>query len=134
MALSPSSTRERLARLGHHPKKVLGQNFLVDANIVRKSVELAQVEANDIVVEVGPGLGTLTGELLERGARVHAVERDAALAGFLRGEFEDAIARGALHLLEGDAMDCPRAGLTDAAAAGGGYKIVANLPYAISTP
>ncbi|MBP6508816.1 MAG: ribosomal RNA small subunit methyltransferase A, partial [Opitutaceae bacterium] len=80
MPLSPTATRELLTRLGHSPKRFLGQNFLVDGNIVRKSLELAEVSPGDVVVEVGPGLGTLTSALLEAGATVWAVERDATLA------------------------------------------------------
>ena len=67
MALTPTETRDLLARLGHRPKRFLGQNFLVDGNIVRKSVELARIEPGDAAVEIGPGLGTLTGALLEAG-------------------------------------------------------------------
>lgn len=132
MPLSPTSTRELLARLGHHPKRALGQNFLIDGNIVRKSLELAQVAAGDRVVEVGPGLGTLTSALLEAGAEVWAIERDAALAGHLRTALVPS-SGGRLHLLEGDAVESPRAGLPPDAA-GGAWKVVANLPYAISTP
>lgn len=73
---TPTQTCEILRELGHNPSKKLGQNFLVDSNIVRKSLELAEVSAGDYVVEVGPGLGTLTGALLERGAKVFAVELD----------------------------------------------------------
>ena len=68
--LTLAATRELLAALGHDPRRWLGQNFLVDPNIVRKSIELGQVAAGDRVVEVGPGLGTLTGALLAAGARV----------------------------------------------------------------
>ena len=59
--LSPSQTIDALHKLNHAPVKKLGQNFLIDANIVRKSIELANVGPGDSVVEVGPGLGTLTG-------------------------------------------------------------------------
>ena len=62
--LTPSQTTDLLRQLGHSPVKKFGQNFLVDSNIVRKSLELADVCEGDIVVEVGPGLGTLTGALL----------------------------------------------------------------------
>ncbi|MGE9295538.1 MAG: rRNA adenine N-6-methyltransferase family protein, partial [Puniceicoccales bacterium] len=79
MPLSPSETRTVLERLGRQPNKRLGQNFLIDGNIVRKSLELAQVSSGDCVVEVGPGLGTLTSALLEAGALVWAVELDSAL-------------------------------------------------------
>ncbi len=131
MAFTPTETRELLARLGHAPKKFLGQNFLVDGNIVRKSIELAQVTSGDAVVEVGPGLGTLTGALLETGAEVWAVEMDRTLHAHLE---ETLLARypGTLHLLEGDAVDVPLAGLPAGEASRA--KVVANLPYAISTP
>lgn len=157
MPLTPSSTRELLARLGHQPKRFLGQNFLVDGNIVRKSLELAEVRPGDIVVEIGPGLGTLTSSLLEAGVDVWAVEKDrtmhAHLAETLGPRFPETF-----HLLEGDAVEHPLAGLASSdlepgrprpasmAQRGEGaaapasdpssceFKIVANLPYAIATP
>ena len=132
MPLSPTATRDLLAQLGHSPKRFLGQNFLVDGNIVRKSLELAAVRAGDAVVEIGPGLGTLTSALLEAGAEVWAVEKDRTLHDHLSGtlavKFSDA-----LRLLEADAVEQPLAGLPPARAAMG-FKIVANLPYAIATP
>lgn len=129
MPLTASETRDALAKLGVHPKHALGQNFLVDGNIVRKSLELAQVAAGDRVVEVGPGLGTLTRTLLEAGAEVWAVERDAMLARYLAEEVGP-LHPGRLHLLNDDAMDHPIADIpTDKP-----FKVVANLPYAISTP
>ena len=103
MPLTLSETREILAKLGVHPKHALGQNFLIDGNIVRKSLELAQVAPGDRVVEVGPGLGTLTRTLLEAGAEVWAVERDAMLARYLVEEVAP-LHPGRLHLLEADAM------------------------------
>ncbi|HEY5228390.1 MAG TPA: 16S rRNA (adenine(1518)-N(6)/adenine(1519)-N(6))-dimethyltransferase RsmA, partial [Opitutaceae bacterium] len=131
MALTPTGTRELLARLGHSPKRFLGQNFLVDGNIVRKSVELAQVAPGDAVAEVGPGLGTLTEALLEAGAEVWAVELDRTLHAHL----EEGLARrypGTFHLKEGDAVEFPLAGMPAELAPQS--KVVANLPYAISTP
>ena len=125
--LTPSQTRERLDHLGLRPSKKLGQNFLVDPNIVRKSLDLAQVQAGDTVVEVGPGLGTLTAGLLERGARVFAVELDHRLAAYQR---EIHGSHPQFHLTEADAMDAPLAGFDGSEP----FKIVANLPYAISTP
>lgn len=130
MPLTPSATRHLLETLGHHPRKPLGQNFLTDGNIVRKSLKLAAIEKGDTVVEIGPGLGTLTRALLETGATVYAVELDVTLANHLREslctEFPDT-----LHLLEGDAIDHPRAGLPGTST---DFKVVANLPYAITTP
>jgi 16S rRNA (adenine1518-N6/adenine1519-N6)-dimethyltransferase len=131
MPLTPTETRELLTRLGHHPKRALGQNFLVDANIVRKSVSLAEVSAVDQVVEVGPGLGTLTSALLDTGATVWAVERDNRLANHLRETLVPQ-SSGRLQLLENDAVDFPRAELSDSSAQAG-FKVVANLPYAISS-
>ncbi len=151
MPLSPSATRELLAKLGHQPKHFLGQNFLVDGNIVRKSLELAGITAGDTVVEIGPGLGTLTTALLEAGAEVWAVEKDRQLHAHLEETLVPAHPR--LHLLEGDAMEQPLAGFNPLEAgcphpasadtqrgegtpppAARPFKIVANLPYAISTP
>jgi 16S rRNA (adenine1518-N6/adenine1519-N6)-dimethyltransferase len=132
MPLSPTATRELLASLGHEPKRFLGQNFLVDGNIVRKSLELAGVTAGDTVVEVGPGLGTLTTALLEAGARVWAVEKDRVLHDHLADTLGKTFP-AAFHLLEGDAVAHPLAGLP-ADTATQDFKVVANLPYAIATP
>jgi len=136
MPLSPTATRALLATLGHQPKRFLGQNFLVDGNIVRKSLELAEVRPGDTVIEIGPGLGTLTTALLEAGASVWAVERDRTLHAYLSEQlcprFPDHF-----HLLEGDAIDSPLAGFAAPAPGSGSpsdFKVVANLPYAIATP
>ncbi len=131
MPLTPSATRDLLAQLGHLPKRFLGQNFLVDGNIVRKSLELAQIAHGDVVVEVGPGLGTLTSALLTAGTELWAVEKDrtlhAHLSETLAKEFP-----ATFHLLEGDAIEHPLAALPAEKSAR--FKVVANLPYAISTP
>lgn len=131
MPLSPTATRELLEELEHFPNKKLGQNFLVDGNIVRKSVELAEIDTNSSVVEVGPGLGTLTRAILGSGARVWAVERDSTLSEHIRNKVLPE--HPTLQLIEGDCLDHPLAGLPEARAESG-YKIVANLPYAVSTP
>ena len=128
--LTPKSTRELLARLGHEPKRFLGQNFLVDGNIVRKSLELGGVAAGDTVVEIGPGLGTLTSALLAAGAEVWAVEKDRNLHAHLTETLVPTHPR--FHLLEGDAVEHPLAGLPPEHPTR--FKIVANLPYAIATP
>ena len=84
MPLNPTATKELLNELQHLPNKKLGQNFLVDGNIVRKSIDLANIMQRDHVVEIGPGLGTLTMALTNAGATVWAVERDARLAAHIR--------------------------------------------------
>ena len=134
MPLSPTATRDLLAQLGHLPKRFLGQNFLVDGNIVRKSLELAEVRPGDTIVEVGPGLGTLTTALLEAGAEVWAIEKDRTLHAHLAETLAPRFP-STFHLLEGDAVEMPRAGLAmPAPPATADFKIVANLPYAIATP
>lgn len=129
--LSPSETRRELERIKHQPDGRLGQNFLVDGNIVRKSVRLAAIQPGDPVVEIGSGLGTLTGALLEAGAIVHAIEFDRHLYQYLKDTMVPAFP-DRLHLCQGDAVKMPLAGV--AATNDGEFKIVANLPYAISTP
>ncbi|MEM8867104.1 MAG: 16S rRNA (adenine(1518)-N(6)/adenine(1519)-N(6))-dimethyltransferase RsmA [Verrucomicrobiota bacterium] len=128
---SPKQTRELLDQLEHLPNRKLGQNFLVDGNIVRKSLELAEVRPGDRVIEIGPGLGTLSKALIKAGAEVWAVERDATLAEHLKSSL--CPQTEAFHLIEGDCLEYPFAGLPEEAAAEP-FKIVANLPYAVSTP
>ncbi|HEY3754713.1 MAG TPA: 16S rRNA (adenine(1518)-N(6)/adenine(1519)-N(6))-dimethyltransferase RsmA [Opitutaceae bacterium] len=130
MPLSPSATRAVLERLGHLPRRALGQNFLVDGNIVRKSLEYAAIKPGDAVVEIGPGLGTLSGALLDAGAELWAVERDSALHAHLTAEPPGPAER--FHLMLGDAVDHPLAAFPNASDRP--FKIVANLPYAIATP
>jgi 16S rRNA (adenine1518-N6/adenine1519-N6)-dimethyltransferase len=132
MPLTPSETRQLLERLGHRPRRQLGQNFLVDGNIVRKSLELAQVSPGDRVVEIGPGLGTLTSALLDAGASVWAIEFDERLHAHLASSLVPA-SGGRLHLIRGDGVEHPLAGL-DPGPGMLAFKIVANLPYSISTP
>lgn len=105
------------------PKKELGQHFLVDENIVGVIGRLAELAPEDIVLEIGPGLGVLTRYLAPRVAHVHAVELDASLEPWLRDVGENVT----LHL--GDALR-----LDLAATAPGARKLVANLPYNIATP
>jgi 16S rRNA (adenine1518-N6/adenine1519-N6)-dimethyltransferase len=129
-ALSPTRTRGLLESLGHRPRKPLGQNFLVDGNIVRKSLQLAELRAGETVLEIGPGLGTLTAALLEAGCEVYAVELDAALAAHLQETLAPRFP-GRFQLLSADAVDHPRADMPATVAS---FTVVANLPYAITTP
>lgn len=131
--LNQSQTKELLQTLGIFPSRKLGQNFLIDGNIVRKSVELAEVKAADHVVEVGPGLGTLTRALLATGATVYAVEYDHRMADYLRNGFSVEVGGHSsnFNICEADAVDKPLGNLPDSVER---FKVVANLPYAISTP
>jgi 16S rRNA (adenine1518-N6/adenine1519-N6)-dimethyltransferase len=130
-AYSLSATRQLLEQLELKPRKSYGQNFLIDGNIVRKSIELAALGSGDAVVEVGPGLGTLTGAMLENGCRVFAIEKDFVLHRHLEATLARAFPE-TLHLMQGDAIDDPLGPFP--AEGGEAFKVVANLPYAISTP
>jgi 16S rRNA (adenine1518-N6/adenine1519-N6)-dimethyltransferase len=101
------------------PKKSLGQHFLVDENILGVIGRLAKLSPDDVVLEIGPGLGVLTRYLAERVARVHAVEIDRSLAPQL-----DGIANVALHLGDALQLELPAEAT----------KLVANLPYNVATP
>ena len=127
--LGAGDIRELAQFVGVRPTKQLGQNFVVDANTVRRLVRLAQVGPADVVLEVGPGLGSLTLGLLATGAEVVAVEIDPALAR----QLPDTVARyqpgrvGALSVVEADALrvvELPRKP----------SALVANLPYNVAVP
>lgn len=119
--------REVIARDGLAADKGLGQHFLLDLNITRKIAKLAGVEAGDLVIEIGPGPGGLTRALVETGARVIAIERDARCLPALE-EIAGA-AGGRLEVVAGDALEVDERKL----AAGEMVRIVSNLPYNIST-
>lgn len=129
--LGPGEIRDLAAALGVAPTKRLGQNFVIDPNTVRRIVAAADVGPGDHVIEVGPGLGSLTLALLERVGGVTAVEIDERLAGRLEqtvGEFAPSVA-DALTVVTADALALDPAELTTAPTA-----LVANLPYNVSVP
>lgn len=120
--------REALAVHGLMAKKSFGQHFLLDLNITRKIARLAQLAPGDTVIEVGPGPGGLTRALLETGAKVIAVEKDARFRPLL--EDLAAASQGALTLVIGDALTVDETGLARGAPA----HVVSNLPYNVGTP
>jgi 16S rRNA (adenine1518-N6/adenine1519-N6)-dimethyltransferase len=109
-----------------NPKKRLGQHFLVDENILGVIGRLADLADDDVVLEIGPGLGILTVYLADRVSRVYAVELDESLESELRGRLAG---RPNVDLRFGDAVQ-----LDLAEAAPGATKLVANLPYNVATP
>lgn len=131
MPLTPSETTRLLGELGHRPKKKLGQNFLIDGNIVDKSLAMAELPAGMPVVEIGPGLGTLTRKLLDAGHRVYAIEIDVTLYENLKRSLASFLRSEQLYLLKGDAVKTPLGPLPDELDQ---YSVVANLPYAVSSP
>ncbi len=127
--LGPAEIRELAARAGIRPTKTLGQNFVLDGGTVRKIVRQADVTAGERVVEVGPGLGSLTLGLLEAGASVVAVEIDPVLAGLLPGTVATHVPDGAdLTVVGADALEVHELPGPPPTA------LVANLPYNVSVP
>ncbi|GDY56026.1 ribosomal RNA small subunit methyltransferase A [Streptomyces violaceusniger] len=128
--LGPADVRELAARLGVRPTKQRGQNFVIDANTVRRIVRTAGVRPDDVVVEVGPGLGSLTLALLEAADRVTAVEIDDVLAAALPATVEARLPHRAdrFALVHSDALRVTELpGPTPTA-------LVANLPYNVAVP
>ncbi|MET0735900.1 MAG: 16S rRNA (adenine(1518)-N(6)/adenine(1519)-N(6))-dimethyltransferase RsmA [Microbacterium sp.] len=126
--LGAAEIRTLAAELDVTPTKKLGQNFVVDANTVRRIVQVARVEPGDRVVEVGPGLGSLTLAILEAGASVTAVEIDHRLAERLAATAaRHGVAPGALTVVDADALRVTEL-------PGDPEVLVANLPYNVSVP
>lgn len=126
--LAASDIRRLAAQSGTRPSKQLGQNFVVDPNTVRRLVRLAGVRVDDVVVEVGPGFGSLTLALLAVCRRVVAVEIDPALAGQLTQTVTERLPGADLQVLLADATELTRLPGEPATA------LVANLPYNVAVP
>ncbi len=125
--------REILDSRGLRPLKSLGQNFLTDHNLIRKLVDAAAIAPGDTVLEIGPGTGTMTEELLARGCRVVAAEMDRGLSEHLRHHFAS---NPNFTLVEGDCLASKRElapAILDALGPGP-FKLVSNLPYGAGTP
>lgn len=130
---TPSATREALERHGLYTKYGLGQNFLVNDDVIRKILELSEVDKNDCVLEVGPGIGTLTYPLLKTASQVIAVEKDVDLPAVLA----DTLAPFDNHfsLLTKDALNLCTKDFSELQEKEGipyPNKMVSNLPYAVA--
>ena len=124
--------RERLTEAGLKPRRQFGQNFLIDQNLMRKLLELAEPSESETVLEVGPGTGALTEELLVRAGRVVAVEIDRGLSDLLRQRLAD---RENFVLLNADVLAGKHAINPDVLdALPPSAHLVSNLPYGIATP
>jgi len=128
MALTPATIPALLERHGVAPSRALGQNFLADPNTARRIVRLAGVADGDRVLEIGPGIGSLTVALLEAGAHVTAVELDRHVVPALL----DTVGADAITLVTGDAMTVDYA--TVLGDLDGPWRAVSNLPYNVATP
>jgi len=122
MAFSLSQTKAILAGLEVYPNKKLGQNFLINEQIVDRSVLWSNIQPGDFIVEIGPGCGTLTSSLIRANANVFAIEKDNTFYQYISENFS-------INIKHGDALEFP-VGNFDLHAP---YKIVANLPYAIAS-
>jgi 16S rRNA (adenine1518-N6/adenine1519-N6)-dimethyltransferase len=127
--IDPAAVRATLRAAGLRARHRLSQNFLADPDVLEAILAEADPRPDRRTLEIGPGLGLLTGGLLASGATVTAVELDRGLAAFLRDRFEDALAAGDLRLIEGDALDQELVRLVKPP-----YDVVANLPYHITSP
>lgn len=126
-----------LAQISGRPRRRFGQHFMIDGNLVRVVADAGQIQTGDLTIEIGPGTGTLTGELLARGADVLAVEIDTNLADLL----EQRVGGEHFRLIRGDALAAKHAlnpdllaAIVEAKSRGRAVRLVANLPYNIAAP
>lgn len=124
--VTPSVAADLLRRFGLRAGRRYGQHFLVDPNTIRRIVRLAAVDPDETILEIGPGLGSLTVALAQSARRVVAVEIDPKVIEVLHEVLGDAVN---VEVVSGDAMRIDLAG-----ALGGAARIVANLPYNVATP
>ncbi|HEY4751874.1 MAG TPA: rRNA adenine dimethyltransferase family protein, partial [Candidatus Limnocylindrales bacterium] len=129
LRLDPRHIRRVLSEAGLRARHRLSQNFLADVEVLERILAEAEPRPGRGVLEIGPGLGFLTGGLLAGGAVVTAVELDSGLAAYLREAYASELEDGQLHLIEGDALDQHLVGLVEPP-----YDVVANLPYHITSP
>jgi len=127
MTHTKADIRGLLAAHGLEPRRAFGQNFVVDPNTVRRIARLSGVGPGDSVVEIGPGLGSLTLALAETGAHVRAVEVDRHIVPVLR----EVVVGLDVEVIEADAADVDWGGLLEGADT---WTLVANLPYNVATP
>ena len=128
---SPQKIKETLDKHGFKFSKSLGQNFLIDGNVVRKIASEANITKEDYVLEIGPGMGTLTEELALNAKKVVAVELDRKLIPVL----QDTLAQYKnLEVINADILDVNIEELIEEKLGGGPVKVVANLPYYVTTP
>ncbi|UVI30350.1 16S rRNA (adenine(1518)-N(6)/adenine(1519)-N(6))-dimethyltransferase RsmA [Paenibacillus spongiae] len=129
---TPKRTRDIIAKYGFSFKKSLGQNFLIDQNILRNIVDAAELDKTKGALEIGPGIGALTQRLSETAGRVTAVEIDQRLIPILQDVFAET---DNVHIEHGDVLKLELRELMERQFAGlAGVSVVANLPYYVTTP
>ena len=128
---NPKVTIEIIQKYNFAFQKRFGQNFLIDGHVIEKIIRAAEITKDDVVLEIGPGIGTLTQQLALRAEKVTSVELDQRLLPILEetvGEFEN------LHILHGDILQFDVPQLLEQEFAGLHVAVCANLPYYITTP
>lgn len=128
---TPSTINEIREKHGFKFSKNLGQNFLVDKNIIDQIIEESYITENDLVIEIGPGVGVLTAEAAQYAGRVVAVEIDTSLIPILEetlGDYDN------VTVVNQDILKTDLKDLIEQYGTGGGVKIIGNLPYYITTP
>jgi len=129
---APKYIKELLEKHGTFPSKRLGQNFLVNKGVAEKVIKAADLKSDDVVLEIGPGVGNFTQEMAKTAGRVIAVEKDLKMIEILKETLKDSknveIIQGDVLKLESNLSGSPPAGVQK------NYKIVANLPYYITSP
>lgn len=125
---NPTATREMLEAFGLATKHRLGQNFLIDNHVIERIMELAELSGDERVLEVGPGIGTLTLALLQEAGHVTSIEADAELEQVLRAH---AVDHANFNFIMGDALKVPPAAIAEASD-GDPTVLVANLPYNVA--
>lgn len=129
--VNPQNTIEILQKYQFHFQKKFGQNFLIDAHVLDRIIEAAQITKDDFVLEIGPGIGTMTQALCEQAREVVAVEIDSNLIPILQDTLR---AYDNVTVLHQDILKVDFAALAEEKNEGRPIKVVANLPYYITTP
>ncbi len=125
--LKNSSIFEILKKYNIHPNKLMGQNFLIDENVLNKIIETANIDSSDVILEIGPGLGILTLELAKKAKRVIAIEKDEELCEILKNVLT---AQNVVNveIVHGDILQLQQIQQLQH------YKVVANIPYYLTSP
>ncbi|MEK7658323.1 MAG: 16S rRNA (adenine(1518)-N(6)/adenine(1519)-N(6))-dimethyltransferase RsmA [Patescibacteria group bacterium] len=126
--LSPTDIKILLAKYNTRPSKGLGQNFLIDKNVLQKIISAADLSKNDIVLEIGPGIGTLTQELAQKAKKVIAIEKDKKMCKILKETLKDF---DNIEIINADILKIKE---LENYLKIKNYKIVANIPYYITSP
>lgn len=129
--INPQSTFDVLNKYHFSFQKKYGQNFLIDSHVLDKIIDAAEITKDDYVIEIGPGIGTMTQGLCKRAKEVSAIEIDAALIPILRDTLKE---YDNINIIHGDVLKVDLMALIKERNDGKPVKIVANLPYYITTP